>query len=125
MKRLTTIMCAIAFLIGGIAITKTPVDAPPIEFNLNSAQAQVLPPRFTNEQYTTPKEVIERVDTLIVPTSVTIQVSNKKTARNKAPKVIEKHDTTFVPVFYLITPSGDNISPEFEFPFEQEPDSIR
>ena len=125
MKRLTTILCAVAFLIGGIAITHTKNDVPKVEFTTNSAHAQVLPFRFTNEQYCTTPTVVERVDTLVVPTSVTVQVSSKKSLRAKAPKVIEKHDTTFVPVFYIITPSGDSINPELNFPIEQEIDSIR
>lgn len=124
MKRLTTIICAVAFLIGGIAITHTSNDVPKVEFTTNSAQAQVLPFRFTNEQYCATQSVVEHVDTLVVPTSVTIQVSNKS-KRTKAPKIIEKHDTTFVPVFYIITPSGDSINPELNFPIEQEIDSIR
>lgn len=105
MKRLTTLLCSLAFLIGGIAISS--IKSPPPDVGIPTSRAYAQSVNFGFENYRTVEKTVIKTDTVVVPTSITVQADNKRRKTRTVVRTVEKRDTTFVPVYCIIVPDKD------------------
>ena len=118
MKKITTILCSICFMICGIAISGTYTNSPPNLFPGNQtayAQQQSFIPQMVKFDVSQLPldlqlgQVEEKVpDTVYITKTDTIkeQVTKVKWRQAPAPDPIIKVDTIQVPVYYLATQVG-------------------
>lgn len=123
MRTFTTILCSLAFLIGGIMIatsdggggpsfpgTATANATPTFDYGYNSHKEQ--PFGFSINQTTKDTVYVTKTDTVVVTGHDTVWVPKREVKYVRVPvtKTIQKTDTLYVPVSSQITQESENVS---------------
>ena len=100
MKRLTTMFCAVCFLVMGFVLSNNKTSMPPAVATMNAAE----PNNYILQSLRIPTDLALSQGTKIAQDTVTIHdtVYVKRAVRVvKVPYVIKSKDTLFVPVLYV------------------------
>lgn len=123
MRKVTSILCSIAFMISGIMMAITASDPSP-GTGYKTLAAATLPHQMSDtDRMIIPQDLLrdfakknEVLDTVYITKTDTIkeQVTKVKWRKAPVPKPIVERDTIQVPVYYLATQVGNKEGPKGE-----------